>query len=43
VVLFGEDEYARGEVLIKDLRSGSQTTVKKESVLTEIKKILGEK
>jgi histidyl-tRNA synthetase len=43
VVLFGEDEYARGEVLIKDLRSGAQITVKKESILTEIKKILGEK
>ena len=42
-VLFGDDEFARGEVLLKDLRSGAQTSVKKESVTDEVLKLLGER
>ena len=39
-VLFGDDEFARGEVLLKNLLTGEQTAVKKEQVVMEITKIL---
>jgi histidyl-tRNA synthetase len=39
-VLFGDDEFARGEVLLKNLITGEQAAVKKESAVAEISKIL---
>ena len=36
VVVVGDDESARGEVSIKDLRSGEQRSVKRESVAAQI-------
>ncbi len=39
-VLFGDDEFARGEVLLKNLLTGEQVTVKKELAVSEINKIL---
>lgn len=40
VVLFGDDEFAKGEVLLKNLMSGEQISVKKEAVTAEVKKII---
>ena len=37
VVVVGDDERARGEVAIKDLRSGEQKSVKRENVAQEIR------
>ena len=37
VAVIGDEERARGEVAIKDLRVGEQMTVKRESVADEIK------
>jgi histidyl-tRNA synthetase len=37
VVVLGDDELARGEVAIKDLRSGEQRSVKRESVADTIR------
>ena len=39
-VLFGDDEFARGEVLLKNLLTGEQKAVKKEAAVSEIAKIL---
>jgi histidyl-tRNA synthetase len=40
VVIFGDDERARGELAIKDLRSGEQRSVKRTDAAVEIKKML---
>ena len=40
VVLFGDDEFARGEVLVKDLRTGEQVTVKTADVSSKITELL---
>ena len=40
VVLFGDDEFARGEVLLKNLLTGEQISVKKDAVVAEVAKIL---
>ena len=40
VVIVGDDERARGEVSIKDMRSGEQRSVKRENVATELRRIL---
>jgi len=42
VAVIGEDERARGEVSIKDLRSGEQRSVKRELVAAALRKALGE-
>jgi histidyl-tRNA synthetase len=38
VAVIGDDERARGEVALKDLRSGEQRSVKRESVVAEIRR-----
>ncbi len=44
VAIIGDDEHLRGEVSIKDLRSGEQKSFKPESVATELRKaIAGQK
>ena len=40
VAILGDDERARGEVALKDMRSGEQRSVKRESVAEEIRKKL---
>jgi histidyl-tRNA synthetase len=40
VAVVGDDERARGEVAIKDLRSGEQQSVKRELVTTELRRLL---
>jgi histidyl-tRNA synthetase len=40
VVVVGDEERARGEVAIKDMRSGEQRSVKRENIATEIRRIL---
>ena len=40
VAVVGDDERARGEVAIKDLRSGEQRSVKREDVTTELRRML---
>jgi histidyl-tRNA synthetase len=40
-ILFGDDEFARGEVLVKNLVSGEQIAVKKEAVVFEVTRMLG--
>jgi len=40
VAILGDDERARGEVALKDMRSGEQRSVKRESVAEEIRKNL---
>jgi histidyl-tRNA synthetase len=40
VAIMGDDERARGEVALKDMRSGEQRSVKRESVAQEIRKTL---
>jgi histidyl-tRNA synthetase len=40
VAIVGDDERARGEVAIKDMRSGEQRSVKRENIATEIRRIL---
>jgi histidyl-tRNA synthetase len=40
VAILGDDERARGEVALKDMRSGEQRSVKRESVAEEIRKRL---
>ncbi|CAN5754999.1 histidine--tRNA ligase [soil metagenome] len=39
VVVLGDDERARGEVAIKDMRTGEQRTVKRDAVALSIRKI----
>lgn len=41
VAIIGPDELARGEVSVKDMRSGSQVGVKRESLVAKIKEMLG--
>lgn len=41
VAVVGEDERARSEVSIKDMRSGDQRSVKRESVVREVRQALG--
>jgi len=36
VVLFGEDELAKGEVKVKELSTGTQTVVKREELIQYI-------
>jgi histidyl-tRNA synthetase len=40
VAVIGDEERARGEVSMKDLRSGEQRTVKREEVATDLRKAL---
>jgi len=40
VAVVGDDERARGEVAIKDLRSGEQRSVKRELVTAELRRML---
>ncbi len=42
VTVVGDDERARGEVSIKDMRSGEQHTVKREEVAADLRKALTE-
>jgi histidyl-tRNA synthetase len=42
VAVVGDDESARGEVSIKDMRSGEQLTVKREDAAAQMRKTLGE-
>ncbi len=42
VCILGPDELARGEVTLRDMRSGSQRAVKRESVAAEARAALGE-
>jgi histidyl-tRNA synthetase len=42
VAIVGDDERERGEVSIKDLRSGEQRTVKREDAAAQMRKTLGE-
>ena len=37
MVLLGEDEWRRGEVVIKDLATGAQRTVKREALLPALR------
>jgi len=37
LVLLGEDEWARGEVVLKDLKSGHQETVVKGRLMEELR------
>ena len=41
VVVVGEDERARGEVAIKDMRSGEQRNVRRESAAAHLREALG--
>lgn len=43
VILFGEDEFNRGEVLLKNLKTGEQIAVKKENVIEQVVRVLGER
>jgi histidyl-tRNA synthetase len=40
VAVVGDDERSRGEVAIKDLRSGEQRSVKRPDVTTELRRVL---
>jgi histidyl-tRNA synthetase len=40
VVLLGEDEWQRGEVVVKDLRSGTQQTVRRERLAGTLGRML---
>jgi histidyl-tRNA synthetase len=40
VAVVGHDERSRGEVAIKDLRSGEQRSMKREEVTTELHRML---
>jgi histidyl-tRNA synthetase len=40
VAVAGDDERARGEIAIKDLRSGEQRSVKREALTTELRRML---
>jgi len=40
VAVAGDDERARGEIAIKDLRSGEQRSVKREDLTTELRRML---
>jgi histidyl-tRNA synthetase len=40
VAVVGDDERARGEVAIKDLRSGEQRSVKRQDIRTELRRML---
>ena len=40
VAVLGDDERARGEVSIKDMRSGEQRSVKREEVVTELQTLI---
>jgi histidyl-tRNA synthetase len=40
VAVVGDDERSRGEVAIKDLRSGEQRSMKREEVTTELRRML---
>jgi histidyl-tRNA synthetase len=42
-VLFGEEEFSRGEVLLKNLTTGEQIAVKIESLIEQVIRILGER
>jgi len=42
VAITGEDERARGEVAIKDMRSGEQRSVRRNKVAAELRKALAE-
>jgi histidyl-tRNA synthetase len=42
VAVIGDDERARGEVAIKDMQSGEQRSVKRESAAAELRKALAE-
>jgi len=43
VVVLGEDERSRGELALKDMRSGEQRTVKRIAAPAELRKSLGER
>jgi histidyl-tRNA synthetase len=40
-LVLGESEVAAGEVVVKDLRSGEQTTVTQDSVAAHLRTLLG--
>ncbi|PLO05365.1 histidine--tRNA ligase, partial [Klebsiella pneumoniae] len=40
-LVVGESEIADGNVVVKDLRSGEQTTVTQESVAAHLRTLLG--
>jgi len=40
VAMLGDDENARGEISVKDMRSGEQRSVKREKVAAELRKSL---
>ncbi|MFR3707366.1 MAG: His/Gly/Thr/Pro-type tRNA ligase C-terminal domain-containing protein, partial [Enterobacter hormaechei] len=40
-LVLGESEVANGEVVVKDLRSGEQTTVTQDGVAAHLRTLLG--
>ncbi|HZE72704.1 MAG TPA: histidine--tRNA ligase [Pyrinomonadaceae bacterium] len=42
VVILGDEERARGEVALKDMRSGDQKSVKRENIASEVRQLLAE-
>jgi histidyl-tRNA synthetase len=42
VLLLGDDEWARGEAIVKDLRTGTQETVAMEAIADALDRVLNE-